>query len=129
MTLHDQILTRFLAQPEETRNITLENMVKVETEYNQHVLFATAKGKLCCAKPYSLGNWLINTKYSNTSFFYPWLKVSRSERKEKLLLSQLNNSAGGRKKPKFCNWQLAPPPRVSKQPPREKPDIPPLTNT
>lgn len=56
MTLQDCILTMILAQPEETRNSTLESIVRVEKEYKQLALFATAKGKFHCAKPCSLGN-------------------------------------------------------------------------
>ena len=37
MILHALILTRLLAVPEETRKNTLESMLRVETEYKQHV--------------------------------------------------------------------------------------------
>lgn len=113
----DCILTTILAQPEETRRSTLVSIVRIETEYQQLVLFATAKGKFHRAKPCSLGNQLINTKCSNKYFFYPLIKMSSSEGEEKLLLLQLKSSAGGRKKTKFCYWRLTPPPRMSKQPP------------
>lgn len=95
MTLHNWILTRFLALPEETRNITLESVTRVETEYKQCFICYCKRQALLC---WTLFSWQLvdKCKILQQIILYALLKVSRPERNEKFLLLQLKSSAGGK---------------------------------